>query len=58
MITICFKGGMCLDFPKENITLRSFERGEIYGFSTIKDGEKVRVFFKGENVLYMIVPEL
>ena len=53
MVTICFKGGVCLDFPKENVRLRFFRRDENYRLETIKDGKKVSVYFSGDDVLYV-----
>lgn len=56
MVTICFKGGVFLDFPKENVPLHIFEHNKKYRLETVKDGKKISVFFKGEDVLYVAEP--
>lgn len=57
MVTICFKGGICLEFPEENIGKRRFfQRGMNYRLETTKDGKKVNVYFSGEAVLYVVEP--
>lgn len=57
MVTICFKGGICLDFPEENIgNRRFFQRDTHYRLETTKDGKTVNVNFNGEDVLYVMAP--
>lgn len=54
MVTICFKGGVCLEFPKDKVKRHIFNKEENYRLETVKDGKKVYVYFSGSDVLYVM----
>lgn len=53
MLTICFKGGIKLDFPKECTNIRFFNPDTNYRLETVIDKKKAFVSFNGRDVLYV-----
>lgn len=55
--TICFKGGVKVDFPKHEVKNPFFAIGTNYKLQTEINGEKAYVSFRGDDVLYVISEE-
>lgn len=55
--TICFKGGVKVDFPKSEVRRTFFNKDTNYRLQTEIDGEKAYVSFRGDDVLYVVSEE-
>lgn len=55
--TICFKGGVKVDFPKSEVFHPFFNKETNYRLQTEIDGEKAYVSFRGDDVLYVVSEE-
>lgn len=52
--TICFKGGVKVDFPKSEVRHPFFDKEINYRLQTEIDGEMAYVSFRGDDVLYVV----